>query len=252
MQDLFTITGKKAIVTGAGGGIGGGFTKALLEAGVSVAMLDMDSQMPVLKETFGHYENAIPIACNLLEKDDREKAFEDAVERLGGSLDILVNSAGVQKRGHIEEFTDEMWEFVLEINLNAVFAMTRMAGKYMIPAGRGKIINIASMNSYFGGTNVPAYASSKGAIVQLTKAIANEWSKYGINANAIAPGFIETPMTRDMKENKEVYEYKRGRIPCGRWGTPDDLTGTLLFLCSPASDYVCGVTIPVDGGYLCK
>lgn len=252
MQDLFTITGKKAIVTGAAGGIGSEFAKALLDAGASVAMLDMDRQMGVLEEKFGGYENAVPVSCNLLDKQDRERAFEEAVGKLGGSLDILVNSAGVQKRGYIEEFTDEMWEFVLEINLNAVFAMTRMAGKYMIPAGRGKIINIASMNSYFGGTNVPAYASSKGAIVQLTKAVANEWSKYGINANAIAPGFIETPMTSDMKENKEVYEYKRGRIPYGRWGTPDDLTGALLFLCSAASDYVCGVTIPVDGGYLCK
>lgn len=252
MKDLFTITGRRAIVTGAAGGIGSAFTRALLEAGASVAMLDMDNQMSGLLEAFGSYENAVPVPCNLLEKKDRERAFEEAVSKLGGGLDILINSAGVQRRGQIEEFTDEMWEFVLEINLNAVFAMTRMAGKYMIPAGYGKIINIASMNSYFGGTNVPAYASSKGAVVQLTKAIANEWSKYGINANAIAPGFIETPMTSDMKENKEIYEYKRGRIPYGRWGTPDDLTGTLLFLCSAASDYLCGVTIPVDGGYLCK
>lgn len=252
MSDLFNISGRKAIVTGALGGIGSEFTRTLLEAGAAVAMLDMESQMPLLNEKFKAYKEAFPVACNLLDKEDRDRAFEEAVRKLGGKLDILVNSAGVQKRGRIEEFTDEMWDFVMEINLNAVFAMTRMAGKYMIPQGSGKIVNIASMNSYFGGTNVPAYASSKGAIVQLTKAVANEWSKYGINANAIAPGFIETAMTQDMKEDKEVYEYKRGRIPYGRWGRPDDLAGTLLFLCSGASDYLCGVTIPVDGGYLCK
>lgn len=252
MRDLFDINGKKAIVTGASGGIGGAFTEALLDAGVLVAMMDMNSQIPVLNEKFKGCENAFPIECNLLDRTGREKAFEEAARKLGGQLDILVNSAGVQKRALIEDFTDDMWEFVMEINLNAVFAMTRMAGRYMIPARSGKIVNIASMNSYFGGTNVPAYASSKGAIVQLTKATANEWSKFGINVNAIAPGFIETSMTRDMKENQEVYEYKRGRIPCGRWGTPDDLKGTLLFLCSGASDYLCGVTIPVDGGYLCK
>lgn len=252
MSDLFDISGRKAIVTGASGGIGSTFTQTLLDAGASVAMLDMESRIPVLKEKYAGCDNAFPVACNLLDKEDREHAFDEGVKKLGGRLDVLVNSAGVQKRGLIEEFTDEMWNFVMEINLNAVFAMTRMAGKYMITQKYGKIVNIASMNSYFGGTNVPAYASSKGAIVQFTKAVANEWSKYGINANAIAPGFIETSMTQDMKENKEVYEYKRGRIPYGRWGTPKDLAGTLLFLCSQASDYLCGVTIPVDGGYLCK
>lgn len=252
MSDMFGIEGRKAVITGASGGIGGVFVRTLLGAGASVAMLDMESQIPLLEKAFADNDHAFPVACNLLDREDRNRAFDEAAEKLGGRVDILVNSAGVQKRGLIEEFTDEMWDFVMEVNLNAVFAMTRLAGKYMIPQKYGKIINIASMNSYFGGTNVPAYASSKGAIVQLTKAVANEWSQYGINANAIAPGFIETAMTQDMKENPQVYEYKRSRIPYGRWGTPEDLAGTLLFLCSSASDYLCGVTIPVDGGYLCK
>ncbi|MDO4288448.1 MAG: SDR family oxidoreductase [Eubacterium sp.] len=251
-MDLFNLKGKHAIVTGGTGGIGKALTKGLLEAGVEVAVLDYSSKLDVLKKELSEFGKMHTFQCNLADKTMRCEVFDQAVQALNGNLDILVNSAGVQKRGKILDFKDEDWDFVMEVNINAVFAMTQCAGKYMLPKKKGKIINIASMNSYFGGTNVPPYASSKGAVVQLTKAIANEWSAYGINANAIAPGFIETPMTADMKENKEVYEYKRNRIPKGRWGLPEDLIGTLLYLCSDASDYVCGVTIPVDGGYLCK
>lgn len=252
MKELFELKGKKAVVTGAAGGIGQAFVKALLRAGVEVAMLDMDDSLKKVMEIYGSDKRAHFISVDLMDRVNRERAFDQAVNILDGSLDILINSAGVQKRGAIQDFTDEMWDFVMEVNLNAVFSLIRCAGKYMIPQKSGKIINIASMNSYFGGTYAPAYASTKGAIVQLTKAAANEWSKFGINVNAIAPGFIETPMTQDMQKNPETYENKKSRIPMGRWGTPEDLIGTLLFLCAPASDYLCGVTIPVDGGYLCK
>lgn len=249
---LFDVTGKKAIITGAVGGIGQALTKGMLEAGIEVVMLDYSPRLKEIKLEMEKYGTVHALDCNLTDRNSRDIVFDQAVRMLGGKLDILVNSAGVQKRGFIADYTDEDWDFVMEININAVFAMTRRAGKYMIPQRSGKIINMASMNSYFGGTNVPPYASSKGAVMQFTKAAANEWSKYGINVNALAPGFIETPMTADMKENQEVYEYKRSRIPKGRWGKPEDLVGTLLFLCSAASDYICGVTIPVDGGYLCK
>ncbi|MEG0377840.1 MAG: SDR family oxidoreductase [Eubacterium sp.] len=251
-MDLFNVKGKKAIITGATGGIGQALSQGMLTAGIEVVMLDDSDQLETIKNEFSQFGKVHGLKCDLTNRKTRDQLFDNAVELLGGSLDILVNSAGVQKRGFIEEFKDEDWDFVMEVNLNAVFAMTRCAGKYMLPQKKGKIINMASMNSYFGGTNVSPYASSKGAVVQFTKAIANEWSRYGINANAIAPGFIETPMTADMKEDQKVYEYKRERIPKGRWGKPDDLVGTLLYLCSSASDYVCGVTIPVDGGYLCK
>ena len=251
-MNMFNLKGKKAIVTGASGGIGYAIVKGMVEAGIEVAMLDYSESLEQIRDELSALGKVYAFRCDLTDRKNRELIFDQAVEALGGTLDILVNSAGVQKRGLLIEFKDEDWDFVMEVNINAVFAMTRSAGKYMIPQRSGKIINMASMNSYFGGTNVPPYASSKGAVVQFTKAVANEWSKYGINANAIAPGFIETPMTLDMKENPEVYEYKRGRIPKGRWGKPDDLVGTLLYLCSDASDYVCGVTIPVDGGYLCK
>lgn len=251
-MNLFDVQGRKAIITGAVGGIGKALTKGMLEAGIEVVMLDYSPHLADAAKELSVCGKVHALECNLTDRKKREKVFDEAVSLLGGTLDILVNSAGVQKRGLIAEYTDEDWDFVMEVNINAVFAMTRCAGKYMIPQQSGKIINMASMNSYFGGTNVPPYASSKGAVVQFTKATANEWSKYGINVNALAPGFIETPMTADMKENQEVYEYKRDRIPKGRWGKPEDLVGTLLYLCSPASDYVCGVTIPVDGGYLCK
>ena len=251
-MNMFNLKGKKAIVTGASGGIGYALVKGMVEAGIEVAMLDYSESLEQIRDELSALGKVYAFRCDLTDRKNRELIFDQAVEALGGTLDILVNSAGVQKRGLLIEFKDEDWDFVMEVNINAVFAMTRSAGKYMIPQRSGKIINMASMNSYFGGTNVPPYASSKGAVVQFTKAVANEWSKYGINANAIAPGFIETPMTLDMKENPEVYEYKRGRIPKGRWGKPDDLVGTLLYLCSDASDYVCGVTIPVDGGYLYK
>ena len=245
-MNMFNLKGKKAIVTGASGGIGYALVKGMVEAGIEVAMLDYSESLEQIRDELSALGKVYAFRCDLTDRKNRELIFDQAVEALGGTLDILVNSAGVQKRGLLIEFKDEDWDFVMEVNINAVFAMTRSAGKYMIPQRSGKIINMASMNSYFGGTNVPPYASSKGAVVQFTKAVANEWSKYGINANAIAPGFIETPMTLDMKENPEVYEYKRGRIPKGRWGKPDDLVGTLLYLCSDASDYVCGVTIPVD------
>lgn len=251
-MNLFDVQGKKAIITGAVGGIGQALTKGMLRAGIEVVMLDYSPKLEDVKEEMSQWGKVHDLKCNLVDRQSRSDVFDKAVETLGGTLDILVNSAGVQKRGLIADYKDEDWDFVMEININAVFAMTRCAGKYMIPQKSGKIINMASMNSYFGGTNVPPYASSKGAVVQFTKATANEWSKYGINVNAIAPGFIETPMTADMKENQEVYEYKRGRIPKGRWGKPEDLVGTLLYLCSDASNYVCGTTIPVDGGYLCK
>ena len=244
--NVYSLIGKKAIVTGASGGIGYALVKGMVEAGIEVAMLDYSESLEQIRDELSALGKVYAFRCDLTDRKNRELIFDQAVEALGGTL------AGVQKRGLLIEFKDEDWDFIMEVNINAVFAMTRSAGKYMIPQRSGKIINMASMNSYFGGTNVPPYASSKGAVVQFTKAVANEWSKYGINANAIAPGFIETPMTLDMKENPEVYEYKRGRIPKGRWGKPDDLVGTLLYLCSDASDYVCGVTIPVDGGYLCK
>ena len=151
------------------------------------------------------------------------------MELLGGEINILINNAGIQHRGSILDYPDTIWDQIIELNLNAVFSLCKYAGAYMVPQRSGKIINIVSMNSFFGGTNVPPYAASKGALVQFTKAIANEWGKYGINANAIAPGFMKTEMTMDIQENSDIYEGKLERIPMGRWGEPEDLKGIVLF-----------------------
>ena len=175
------------------------------------------------------------------------------MEKLDGRIDILVNNAGIQYRGKAENFPIEKWKSIIDINLNAVFVLSQLAGKVMIRQGNGKIINIASMTSFFGSEMIPAYSASKGGIMQLTKALSNEWMQYGVNVNAIAPGYMETVLTSDMKEkNPAQYEEITRRIPAHRWGKADDLHGTVLFLSSDASNYISGAIIPVDGGYLGK
>jgi len=163
-----------------------------------------------------------------------------------------VNNAGVQRRNKCEDFLINDWEAVLQVNLTAVFRLCQLAGRKMLEQGGGKIINLASMLSYFGGYTVPAYAASKGGVAQLTKALSNEWAGRGIQVNAIAPGYMATDMNealiRDEGRSREIL----GRIPAGRWGTPEDMKGIVVFLASGASDYISGAVIPVDGGYLGK
>ena len=173
---------------------------------------------------------------------------------LGGRMDILVNGAGVQRRHKSEEFPKEDWDFVMNVNLNAVFYMCQLAAKqFMVQNSKGKIINIASMLSFFGGYTVPAYAASKGAVAQLTKAFCNEWAEKGINVNALAPGYMATEMnTALMDPANPRYQSITERIPAKKWGTGDDMKGPCVFLASEASDYLNGAIIPVDGGYLVR
>ncbi len=168
-------------------------------------------------------------------------------------MDVLVNAAGILRRGRSEDFSIADWNAVMSLNLTATFLLSQLAARNMIQRGKGgKIINFASLVSFFGGQTVPAYAASKGGVAQLTKALCNDWAKYGINVNAIAPGYFDTPMNAasfsDEKRSSEIV----GRIPLGRWGAPEDLKGIAIFLSSSASDYISGAVIPVDGGYLCK
>ena len=191
-------------------------------------------------------------AGDLAELDKIEALYERAAAKLG-EPDILVNGAGVQHRALAEDFPLAEWQKIINVNLSAVFALSQLAGRAMLARGCGKIINVASMTSFFGSERIPAYAASKGGVTQLTKALANEWTSRGVCVNAIAPGYMETALTKDIKTtNPRYYEEITGRIPAHRWGKPDDLKGVTLFLASAASDYVSGAVIPVDGGYLGK
>jgi 2-deoxy-D-gluconate 3-dehydrogenase len=190
----------------------------------------------------------------MVDLSDRAQALDlvdRAVEVLGG-LDILINSAGAQRRSPAEEFSLEDWDDVLAVNLEALWIVAQAAGKLMLAQGGGKIINVASVQSFLGGVTVPAYAASKGGVAQLTKALCNEWAGQGVNVNAIAPGYMATEMTAALVGNPEREPMILARIPAGRWGRPDDLKGAVLFLASAASDYVHGTILRVDGGFLAR
>lgn len=251
-MNKFDLTGKKAIVTGAAQGLSHGMAEGLMEAGAEVVILDLSLKTEeVAAEFVKRGFKCHGIRVNLGEREAREKAFAKAVEVLGG-LDILVNGAGVQRRHKSEEFPLEDWDFVINVNLTTVFAMCQLAAREFLKNGGGKIVNVASMLSFFGGYTVPAYAASKGGVAQITKAFCNEWAGKGINVNAIAPGYMDTEMNvaliNDSARNKEILS----RIPAGRWGTPEDVKGVVVFLSSHAADYLNGAIIPVDGGYLSR
>ncbi len=245
------LSGKKAIVTGGTRGLGLGMAEGLLEAGAEVLIIGSSNKAAEVAATLNKGEaKCHGLAIDLADAAARAEGFEKAVSMLGGDLDILVNCAGVQSRHASEEFPLEDWQWVLEVNLNAVFDFCQRAAKVMLPKGKGKIINIASLLSFFGGFTVPAYAASKGGVMQLTKALSNEWASKGINVNALAPGYMATDMNTALLADEGRNAEITARIPAKRWGNGEDMKGPLVFLASPASDYVHGVTLPVDGGYL--
>ena len=242
---MFDITGKKVIMTGGATGLGFGMATALRRAGASLAIIDISPQLYAAAESLG----ACGIRADISTHEARVKAFQDALEKLGG-VDVFINCAGIQRRHKSEEFPMEDWQLVLDVNLTATFDFCQLAGNAMLAQGKGKIINVASMLSYFGGYTVPAYAASKGGVAQLTKALSNEWASKGINVNAVAPGYMATDMNKKLIEDPDRNEKILARIPAGRWGTPEDMGGVVVFLSSSASDYISGAVIPVDGGYL--
>lgn len=250
-MNLFSLDGKRAIVTGAAGGLGKGYALALAQAGAAVAILDiLPETSAIARDMAGDEGNIIGIQANLMDRDSLRSGFDTAVQALGG-LDILINNAGIQVRGKAEEIALDAWDRLMELNLTATFEMCQLAARQMLAQGTGgKIVNVASMLSFFGGLNCCPYAASKGAVAQLTKALSNEWAGMGINVNAIAPGYMDTPLNTKLREIPERDAEITARIPAHRWGLPEDLSGTIIYLCSSASDYVCGTVIPVDGGYL--
>ena len=252
MEEQFGLTGKCALVTGGGRGIGLGITKALAKVGAKVLIIGSSgASEEAAQELVKEGLSAQFLRYDIAQLDGLEAMFGRAIEILS-QVDILVNNAAIQRRYDAEDFPIEEYQRVIDINLSAAFRLCQVAGRHMKQLGRGKIINLASMNSYFGGYRVAAYAASKGGVMQMTKAFANEWAKYGINVNAIAPGGFKTDMTRALWDDPATDRQAMLRTPAGRWGTEADIGGTAVFLASAASDYLSGVTIPVDGGYLVR
>lgn len=252
-MNMFDLTGKKAIVTGASAGLGRGMAQGLHGAGAEVAIIDIsDAAADTAKEMGKTGAKVYAVKGDLKDRKDLKRAFDTAVEELGGRLDILINNAGIQRRSKCEEFPIEYWDDVLEVNLTSVFQLCQLAGKMMLKQGKGKIINMASMLSFFGGYTVPAYAASKGGVAQLTKALSNEWASRGVNVNALAPGYMDTSLNTALVNNPERNTQILARIPASRWGTPDDVKGVAVFLASDASNYINGAVIPVDGGFLAR
>jgi 2-dehydro-3-deoxy-D-gluconate 5-dehydrogenase len=250
-QNYFDLVGRKALVCGGAGDLGSAIVLALYESGAEAAVLDCIPDMDewIAERRSGQGPLLAGIRVDLTDRADLVRGFQQAVEALGG-LDILVNCQSNQRRYPDEDFPLETWDQVLEINLTSVFEISQLAGRKMLKNGHGKIINIASMQSFNGGINIPAYAASKVGVAILTKSLCNAWASRGINVNAIAPGYFDTKMTAALKADPVRYQQILTRIPAGRWGIPDDIKGPLLFLASSASDYLNGVILPVDGGML--
>lgn len=248
--DKFKLDGKTALVTGCSRGIGKGCAQALAEAGADIIGVSLESDFAEIKEyvesagrNFKSYNYDFSNRDSLYE-------FINKVKSDFNKIDILVNNTGTILRNPIIEHSDEYWDKVIEVNLNAQFILTREIGKGMLDRGNGKIIFIASLLSFQGGITVPGYAASKGGIKQLTMAFANEWASKGVNINAIAPGYIATDNTIALQENETRNRQILERTPQGRWGKPEDLMGTVVFLSSAASDYLNGSVVTVDGGWM--
>ncbi|WP_417525812.1 2-dehydro-3-deoxy-D-gluconate 5-dehydrogenase KduD [Marinovum sp.] len=248
MSGAFTLFGKRALVTGANTGIGQAIALGLAEAGahvVAAGRSSCDETVSMIADAGGSGEEMT------LDLSD----VTAAAARLGeaGALDILVNNAGIIRRADSVDYTEADWDDVMDVNLKAVFLMCQAFGKAAIARGQGgRIVNIASLLSFQGGIRVPAYTASKHGVVGLTKLLANEWSAHNINVNAVAPGYIATNNTAALREDPKRSAEILGRIPAGRWGDPADIAGAVAFLCMPASNYVTGAVLNVDGGWLAR
>lgn len=245
--EKFSLKGKVAIVTGSNTGLGQGVCRAFAEAGAKVVGV---SRRPSTETAELIGESFYNVIADLSTTEPIERIIKETLAKFG-RVDILVNNAGVIKRNDSLDFTEEEWDSVLNVNLKTVFFLTQAVAKQFIKQNSGgKVINIASMLSYQGGIRVPSYTASKSGIRGVTMTLANEWAKYNINVNAIAPGYMATNNTKDLRKDEDRSSDILSRIPAGRWGTPEDLEGAAVFLASEASDYVNGFTLAVDGGWL--
>jgi 2-deoxy-D-gluconate 3-dehydrogenase len=249
MTNLFDLSGKIAIVTGANTGIGQAIAEALAEAGADVALVGRSRADETAAQVRALGHRAALIEADLSTTGPVQNVIDQTLAELGG-LDILINNAGTIRRADAVEFSEADWDAVIDTNLKSLFFLSQAAGRHMIAQGSGKIVSIASLLSFQGGIRVPSYTAAKSGVAGLTKALANEWAGKGVNVNAIAPGYIATNNTAalqaDETRNRQILE----RIPAGRWGDPRDISGAAVFLASPASDYVNGHVLAVDGGWL--
>lgn len=248
-KNPFDLTDKNAIVTGASRGIGKSLAMSLANAGANIIIIDVarDEQTELAIKQYN--VSCETIIFDLANFDKYENLISDIIKKYQ-HIDILINNAGIQRRHPSVDFPKNDWDLVININMNAVFFMCQQVGKHMIERGYGKIVNIASLLAFQGGYTIPAYTAAKSAVAGFSKSLSNEWASKGITINCIAPGYIATEMNtalmNDETRNRQILE----RIPAGRWGNPEDLGGTAVFLSSSASDYINGFTIAVDGGWL--
>ncbi len=251
MNSLFDLAGRRALVTGGNRGLGAGICLGLAQSGadiVSVHRADAEPEVAQAVRSLGReYRSVVWDLADLGRIAMLARHVLDS-----GPVDILVNNAGAQRRHAAADFPVEDWDLVMDVNLKAVFLLCQAFGRVMLARGRGKIINVASLLSFQGGITVPAYAASKGGVAQLTKALANEWAAQGVNVNAVAPGYMDTPMNEALIRDPERSAQIAGRIPAGRWGRPEDVAGAVVFLASDAADYVHGHVLAVDGGWLAR
>lgn len=252
-MDWFRLDGKAALVTGAATGLGQGMAVGLAEAGATIVgthhQKPADQTKKAVEAAGSRY---VDLAADLGDPQTMAELLDRALEEVG-QIDILVNNAGIIRRAELLDFTEQDWDEVLNVNLKSLFLLSQAVARQMVEKRvHGKIINIASMLSYQGGIRVPSYTASKHGVMGLTRIMANELAPKGINVNAIAPGYMATDNTQALRDDPKRNAEILARIPAGRWGDPDDLKGTAVFLASSASDYLQGTTIPVDGGWLSR
>ncbi|WP_447401270.1 2-dehydro-3-deoxy-D-gluconate 5-dehydrogenase KduD [Vibrio harveyi] len=248
----FKLTDKVAIVTGCDTGLGQGMALGLAQAGCDIVGVNIVEPTETIKKIQATGRRFIDIRANLMKTDDISSIVDRAVTEFG-RVDILVNNAGIIRRNDALEFSEQDWDDVMDINVKSVFFLSQAVAKQFIAQGTGgKIINVASMLSFQGGIRVPSYTASKSGVMGITRLMANEWAAHNINVNAIAPGYMATNNTAALRADAERNQAILERIPAQRWGLPEDLAGPVIFLASPASDYVNGYTLAVDGGWLAR
>ena len=250
MSNLFSLEGRVALVTGSAQGLGNTMARGLMEAGARIVLSDV-SQAALDKAVAAFKAEGLDVPAYTFDISNEEQvvAAVEAIEKEVGPIDILINNAGIHKRNLLIDMPVENWRKVIDVNLSGAFIVGRAVARGMIQRRHGKIINIASINAMMVRPNIGNYCAAKGGIVTLTKSMATEWGEYNINVNAIGPGYFLTDLTRPLSEDPDFDAWVKSEVPLRRWGDPKDLVGLAVMLASPASDYISGQTIYVDGGW---